>query len=231
MEILVWVNLEDPDFDVFLRDLQAAGHPVRVVGKTPENIGMAAYLHLFRHSQYTLIVQIDDDVAAVSRNIAQRANEIFTKFPKIKQLTADVWQDDYTTGARPPLAGYTVFNREHGLYNGPIDGWFSVYHRSILPLLTRLPRGRYMPLGGMVRQMLRKRKLYGLLCTRMKVFHVIGPAYANYFNMLDFEIRKYRELGREDIVQWYSGEIENLPSRETCSRQVEEIMRHLDQFR
>jgi hypothetical protein len=38
----------------------------------------------------------------------------------------------------------------------------------------------------------------------MKVFHAIGPAYASLFGMLDFEIEKYRALGRTDIVNWYS---------------------------
>jgi hypothetical protein len=59
----------------------------------------------------------------------------------------------------------------------------------------------------------------GLLCTRMKVFHVIGPQYAHYFGMLNFEIEKYRSLGRTDIVRWYEDAkaillpVENLESR------------------
>ena len=38
----------------------------------------------------------------------------------------------------------------------------------------------------------------------MKVFHAIGPAYASLFGMLNFEIEKYRGLGRTDIVNWYT---------------------------
>jgi len=43
-------------------------------------------------------------------------------------------------------------------------------------------------------------RLYGLLYTGIKVFHVIGPAYAGYYQMLDFEIEKYHALAREEIV-------------------------------
>jgi hypothetical protein len=51
----------------------------------------------------------------------------------------------------------------------------------------------------------------GLLCTRMKVFHVIGPCYASLFGMLESEIRKYRDVGRPDIVEWYERSRDTLP--------------------
>ena len=89
-------------------------------------------------------------------------------------------------------------------YDGPIDGWFSIYHRAILPVVLSLQMTRYCFIGAAVRRTLIRRRQRGLLCTRMKVFHAIGPAYASLFGMLDFEIAKYRALGRTDIVNWYS---------------------------
>ena len=68
----------------------------------------------------------------------------------------------------------------------------------------------------------------GLLCTKFKVFHVIGPHYANYFGMLDFEIEKYRRLGRGDIVDWYETSKATLPAKEELEPRVNEILSSLE---
>jgi hypothetical protein len=225
-EILIWVNVEGEIFDVFVADRVAAGWPIAIVGRTPANIGMRAYLELFRASRHPLIVQIDDDVLRVSPRIAERADRIFSRRGDVRQIVADVWQDDLTTGARPPLGRYRCVDPGEGLFHGPIDGWFSIYHRSLLPLLLSLPITDYFPIGGAVQQQLARRRQLGVLCTQMKVFHAIGPAYASCFGMLAFEIAKYRRLGRADIVRWY--ESEALPPLDELGRRVAALTRALD---
>lgn len=225
-EILVWLNCDEPEFELSLRET-ASRAPLHVIGRTPENIGMRAYSALFQRAQYDLIVQIDDDVVAVSRHIAEQADEIFRTLPLVRQLVADVWQDDYTTGARPPMSAYRQFNHQYGLFDGPIDGWFSVFHRSALPNIIDL-QGEYFPLGGTTKHRLQSRGLKGLLCTRFKVFHVIGPEYASHFHMLEFEIQKYRRLGRREIVQWYEEAKHRLPPKEELQMRVEAVLKHLD---
>lgn len=118
---------------------------------------------------------------------------------------------------------YTVFNKEYGLYDGPIDGWFCVYHRSILPLLSRTPDLHYFGLGSWVKVQLRTTGLHGLLSDQMKVFHVTGPGYASAFEMLEFEIEKYQALGRFDLVKWYENARKNSPAREALLKRVREI--------
>lgn len=228
-EILVWLNLHDERLEKFLTEKTRSGYPVKIVGKSPENIGMQALLALFRAAQYELIVQIDDDVVMVSKRIAEWAGEIFGQFKTVRQLVADVWQDEFTTGARPPMEHYRRFSEKYDLYDGPVDGWFSIYHRSILPVVNLAGQGKYFYLGGMVKQLLQQRGLQGLLCRKMKVFHVIGPQYASYFDMLDFEIQKYQRLGRYDIVQWYEQGRENLPDREILSQKIAAITTELNQ--
>jgi len=225
-EILIWLNTDDERYEKFLEEQRANGAPVRIVGKTRENIGMQAYPLLFAESQYDLIAQIDDDVVAVSRNIAEFTAEVFSKFPSVKQLVADVWQDDYTTGARPPMGSYRVVAPE--LYDGPIDGWFSVFHRSVLPLAQARYGDTYFPLGAMLRNRLRETGRLGLLCTKFKVFHVIGPQYVSYFGMLDFEIEKYRRLGRHEIVSWYESAKNTLPPPGELSSRVKNILANLE---
>jgi len=228
-EILVWLNLEDINFENFLYDKIRLGYPLKIIGKSPENIGMRAYFQLFKKAQYELLVQIDDDVVMVSNKIAEYANQIFIMFKNVRQLVADVWQDEYTTGARPPMKNYRLFNNKYGLYDGPIDGWFSIYHRSILPLIVQITPAKYLYLGGMIKRQLIRHRLKGLLCTRFKVFHVIGPQYASYFNMLDFEIKKYRMLGRQDIVRWYEQGRKKLPNTQLLQKKVEIIKHELSQ--
>lgn len=227
-EILVWLNTDDADYEKFLEEQRSQGVPLRVVGKTRENIGMQAYPLLFQEAKYDLIAQIDDDVVAVSRNIAEHASEVFSKFPSVRQLVADVWQDDYTTGARPDMSSYRAYEPEYGLYDGPIDGWFSVFHRSVLPLAQPRYGDIYFPLGALLRSRLRETGRLGLLCTRFKVFHVIGPQYVSYFGMLDFEIEKYRKLGRPEIVSWYESAKQTLPPQEELSSRVKKILANLN---
>jgi len=227
-EILIWLNVDDAELERFLEKQRANGAPLRIVGKTRENIGMQAYSSLFEQSRYELIVQIDDDVIAISRRIAEQAAHIFERFPRVKQLVADVWQDEYTSGARPPMSSYRAYEPGHGLYDGPIDGWFSIFHRSVLPLVQEQQGSTYFPLGCQLRYRLRANNNLGLLCTKFKVFHVIGPQYASFFGMLDFEIAKYQRLGRTDIVKWYESAKATLPAKAELEPHVKKIFAALD---
>ncbi|MGH9349334.1 MAG: glycosyltransferase family 2 protein [Vicinamibacterales bacterium] len=222
-EVLLWLNVADEGFEGWIAGRQAAGAPIRVVGQSPDNIGMRAYARLLSESRYEMVVQIDDDVICVSPGIAETAAEVFAKFPRVGMLTADTWQDAYTNGARPPMSHYRLVDAGWGLYDGPIDGWFSIYRKSALARCG-LPRlDRYTFLGGRIKQRLARIGMQGLLCTRFRVFHATGPEYASYFGLLEFEIEKYRSLGRHDIVEWYSSARDRLPDREVLGRQVERI--------
>jgi len=230
-EILVWLNVAD---STLAADIDAAidsGVPLRVIGRTPDNIGMLAYAKLFRAARYPLIAQIDDDVVCISPGVAQRADRVFRRFPTVRQLVSDVWQDEHTTGARPPMEQYTSFDASEGLYIGPIDGWFAIYHQSILPLMLDVPMAPYFALGAAIRERLARRGQYGLLDRGMKVFHVIGPEYAAAFGMLSFEIEKYRRLNRLDIVAWYESYSRGNFSTEASRRRIDSIRASLQKAR
>lgn len=226
-EILLWMNVVDAEFDEFVASRAAAGAAIRVIGRSPENIGMAAYPQLFTASRSDMVVQIDDDVVCVSPRIAETASEIFERFPQVGMLTADVWQDEYTTGARPPLKNYRLFDREFGLYDGPIDGWFAVYRKSSLSVCTNIRTSRYFWLGCAIKSRLGTLGQVGLLCTRMKVFHVTDPTYVAHFGMLEQEIAKYRAIGREDQVNAYMAMNGKLPPPEELSSRVQHIVESL----
>jgi hypothetical protein len=92
-EILVWINVASEELEAEIAAVASQGIPLRVLGRTPENIGMTAYRELFKSARYPLITQIDDDVVCISRGIAERAQRLFQRFPGVRQLVADVWQD------------------------------------------------------------------------------------------------------------------------------------------
>ena len=224
-EILVWLNVADAAFEEFLGARAAAG--VRIVGRSAGNIGMAAYPLLFAASRFDLVAQIDDDVVCVTPRIAETAGAVFERFPAVSMLTADVWQDEYTSGARPPIEQYRLIDTQWGLYDGPIDGWFAVYRKASLLRCHDIRPGRYFFLGSAIKARMRAFGQQGLLCRRMKVFHVIGPAYASHFGMLEAEIAKYRDLGRQDIVDWYRGAEASLPPPELLVERVRLIREQL----
>jgi len=227
-EILLWLNVSDSTLERDIDQAIAAGVPLRVIGRTPANIGMLAYRELFSVARFPLITQIDDDVVCISRGIAQRAERLFRQFPTVRQLVADVWQDELTTGARPPLEQYSVFHAAEGLYLGPIDGWFAVYHRSLLPALLAIPMSRYFSLGATIARQLACRGQHGLLDRGMKVFHVIGPEYATAFGMLEFEIEKYRGLNRLEIETWYRAYRADNVAPNMLARRIATICARLD---
>lgn len=63
----------------------------------------------------------------------------------------------------------------------------------------------------------------GLLCTRMKVFHVVDPAYVAHFGMLDAEVAKYVQIGRQDQVHYYRAARGKLPPAPELARRVARI--------
>lgn len=206
-EILVWINSLSPDLEFYIQRLRSRGIPIRIVGSTPENIGMTAFRELFRAAKYDMIVQMDDDVLSISRHIAQKCAPIFDRNPKVKQLVADVIQDPFTTGARPGMESYQVYNLQDGLFDGAIDGWFSVYHRSALDILLDSPFQPYFYLGTHMWFKLKSLGMMGALCTKIKVFHACGPVYAQLFDLFQFEVEKFSRLGKEEMSKAYSGSL------------------------
>jgi len=231
-EILLWMNFLDKDGEYrnYISKKQRDGVPVRIVGHTPGNIGMNAYKELFLEAKYDFIVQMDEDVLFISKRIGEIALEIFARNKNVDQLVSDVWQDEFTTGARPGMDSYVNINLKDGLYDGPIDGWFSIYRRSILPILLEAPYERHFYLGSFVWGKLKSLGRLGCLCTRMKVFHACGPIYAHAFGLLDFEIEKFRNVGNKVMADAYESVKGKLPEVQVLEDRVMLIREHIDNF-
>lgn len=229
-ELVLWLNSADPGLAEIVERLSRQKVPVRVVGSTPADIGMMAYRILFEHAKYEMVAQVEDNVVCVSRGIAEKAAEVFRQCPKVRQLVADVVQDRFTDGARPPMDRYEPYENVVGLYDGPVDGWFSVYHRSALPLLYEAPYERHFFLGSWAKGKLASEGLRGLLYSNIRVFHASGPAYARLFGVLEAEVRRLRAHGRADIADLYASGSATKEDLRGMAKRYEEIRRELDKF-
>lgn len=230
-EILVWINANDETFVDFVKEKEAAGTPVRLVRWTPNNIGMRAFKELFMAAKYDMIVQLDDDVLRVSEGIAEIAKGIFERHGTVRQLVADVVQDQFTTGAKGGPSSYALYNGGDRLYKGPIDGWFSIYHRSIMPILMESPYDLYFYLGAHVRGVLESRGMLGCLCGRMKVFHVAGPVYAHHYGLLDGEVQKFIRANMQGMADGYRKYGDKPHDRARVEEQLRKSMDHVDSFK
>jgi hypothetical protein len=225
-EILCWINTPDDALVKFIEDKRNRGVDIKIVGSS-NNIGMVAFIHLFKVASYDMIVQLDDDVTVITPKAAEICAEIFARYPKVGQIVSDVWQDEYTSGAHPGMNSYTPYAIEDGLYDGPIDGGFSVYHRSIMPLIMRAPYQRYFYLGAWIRGALPSINRIGVLCKKIKIFHVYGAPYASAYNLFNFEKEKFKSVGLDGIARGFIEE--KLPPREKILANIEKIKVALSQ--
>lgn len=223
-EIRLWLNCDDALFEEEVQDLARQGVPVHIDGKTPENIGMQAFKAMFSRAEGRMLVQLDDDVVAITPGAAEIALDVLEK-RDAGLLGAHVWQDDWGNGGRPALKHYILVDPAARLFKGPIDGGFTFYRREVAARIHRLRNARYFGLGV---ELVGEAGLMGLesyLTDRILMFHVNTPAYHAHFGMLDFEIKKYRNINRNDMAELLERAKDTLPPAEEIGRRVAAILR------
>lgn len=248
-EILLWLNVADRAFEVFVTDQRRAGIPVRLVGNTPENIGMTGFKACFEQAKGTIITQIDDDVIRISPKISEAAEFIFQRRKDVRHLSAAMWESEWywiykAYGDRWDKV-YRSIDPTLELYDGSIDGWFSMYHRDILPLLLDLGTGGdpYTPppsapkgpalisIGYRVAQKLRASKnMRPAVCKPMKVFHVKGAPLLSYYDMLETQIWKFKQMkwDPEYIAKWEAAR-KRIPPKSDIEPHVQQAYREIDE--
>jgi hypothetical protein len=230
-EFLIWLNLSDAGLESYIRTLISAGCPIRIVGKTPENIGMAAFKPMIEQAKGEMLVQLEDDVLFVSRRAGEIAGDIFARRPDIGMLTADVWQDEFSNGGHPRPEHYKCVDEADQLYEGNIDGGFSVYPRKYVPLLLQTVFPQYFGMGAAMHCRLQGAGKKAYKCRRMRMFHLCGPVYHSLFpGMLEFELAKYRRIGHKGMVSVFEAQSKTLPPREILEQRFRAIENYHDAF-
>ncbi len=237
-EILLWMNVEDRPFEVYVTQQARAGVPIRLVGKTPENIGMAALKSCFEQAKGNIITQIDDDVIRMSAGTPEAAQFIFEKRPGIRHLSAMMWEDKYCFFRPPWIEKCKSIDPEMDLYEGPIDGWFSMYHRDLREMLLSFPYDkRALSTGWIMSSRLRDgagpfppgRGPKSALCNAMKVFHVKAPAYLNYYDLFETQLWKFKELGqKKEEIEKYRQLRGRLPTKKVVEPYIQKVYEELE---
>lgn len=230
-ELLLWFNILDDNLEAYVQELIDAGNPIRVLGRTPENIGMKAFQRMAPEARGEYLVQLEDDAIDISRRAGEIAIDLFNRYPEAAIIGGHVWQDKYTTGARPPLHIYDVKNAAEGLYQGPMDGPLMFYKRSVCtPVFMEAKIDRYFGLGPFTHGRIMEMGYRGYLTTRIMSFHMHGPIYHWYYGMLDHEIAKYESIHYYDMANTYKALKKSLPSREDVADQIEQVTQFLETF-
>jgi hypothetical protein len=231
-EILLWMNVEDRPFEVYVTQQARAGVPIKIVGKTPENIGMRALKDCFQQAKGTIITQIDDDVIEMSAGTPEAAQFIFEKRPGIRHLSAMMWEDKYCYFKPPWIDKCKSIDPAMDLYHGPIDGWFSMYHRDLRDLLLSFSYDkRALSTGWIMSQRLGAKKdgPKSALCRAMKVFHVKAPAYLNYYDLFETQLWKFEQLGqKKEDIERYRQLKARLPAKAVVEPYIQKIHEELD---
>lgn len=228
-EVLIWMNCVSVEFDEHVERLKLEGCPIKVVGRSPENIGMAAFRNLAEAASGDLLIQLDDDVIMFSRRAIELARDVFLKRPDVGLLVGSMWQDEYTSGGHAKPADYKLIDRENLLYDGTIDGAFTFYRKEAVKTLLRSSFRLYWGMGAETIYNLKSEGMSGHLFRRVKMFHLHGPVYHKYFGWLDFEIEKLKRVGCPGIADVYKNH-SNFPSKEVLDENLRKIEAHFECF-
>jgi len=130
-------NFEFIVFDNNAKDLldpviHQINNPNLKVIHSDTNIGLNAYSIAFQQAEGDFFVCLDHDVVAFPKNWLRDLLLAYEKAPVIKFLATDVYQDQFTHGAKYPLWTYQKINKDHNSYLlGATGGWCTVTDRSI----------------------------------------------------------------------------------------------------
>lgn len=230
-EFLVWLNLNDGALESQIEELARSGCNIKIAGKTPENIGMAAFKPMIEMASGSHFIQLEDDVLFVSCGADSVAVETIARHPKVAMLSSEVWQDELTNGGHPAPDTYRCADPVDQLFAGPIDGGFTVCPRSSERFLMESSFSRYFGMGAFVHSRINGAGLLAYKCRRMRIFHIIGASYHSAFpGALEFELQKYAAVGKTNLVEIYKNQAKTLPPTDYLLKKIKAIGAFHDSF-
>jgi len=160
------------------------------------NYGTNAYAFGFLHAKYNYLVDMDDDILALSKGWDRASIDAFRRFPRLGFLAMNVVQDEYSNGGKHDISRYyetTVADTT--LEIGPTGGWFAVTTRAIYNEVGGFVFQPYKPFpaedGKYVRRLSKKGYFAGIL-KKAYVYHASGPYWNGAYGYHDMWEEKYR---------------------------------------
>lgn len=231
-ELLIMDNASEDGTDALCQALQRQ-HPHQVRHcRMDRNFGTNAYALGFLEARFKYLVDMDDDVLALSKGWDYAAIQAFERFPRLGFLAMNVVQDEYTTGAKKDPSAYT--ERSSGdttLEVGPTGGWFSVTtraHYNEVGGFIFKPYKPFPPEDGKYIRKLSKHDYFAAILKRKFVYHASGPYWNGAYGYTQIWDEKYRRDHQDHLKLIKDVRIGEVPTGEYAQRMVIQAERALE---
>jgi glycosyltransferase involved in cell wall biosynthesis len=229
-EIIIMDNASSDGTGALCRELERR-HP-GLVRHVPlkRNYGTNAYALGFLLAKYHYLVDVDDDILAVSKGWDQAAAKAFSVIPRLGFLALNVVQDKYTNGAKPDLVNYSesIFAGTT-IETGPVGGWFTVTTRPIYNEAGGFVFRPHKPFqsedGQFASEMARRGYVSGILKGKF-VYHASGAYWNSAYGYNQIWKEKYRRDHKDFVPRITTVLVAEVPSVEyarTMLAQAEQL--------
>ena len=215
-ELIIMDNASDDGTREMCRTLEEK-HPgiVRHV-RLKRNLGTNAYALGFLQARYNYLVDMDDDILALSKGWDQATIAAFRNFPRLGFLAMNVVQDKYTNGAKKGISEYreSVVS-DTTIEIGPTGGWFAVTTRAIYDEVGGFifrPYKPFLPEDGKYIRKLSKRGYFAGILKKKFVYHASGPYWNGAYGYNKIWDEKYRRDHKELLPLIHDVLIDEVPS-------------------
>jgi glycosyltransferase involved in cell wall biosynthesis len=230
-ELFIMDNASEDGTDELCQALQKQ-HPERVRHfRLDRNFGTNAYALGFLHARFKYLVDMDDDILALSRGWDHAAVKAFERFPRLGFLAMNVVQDEYTTGAKKESSLYAEQSSgDTTLQIGPTGGWFSVTTRAHYNQVGGFifkPYKPFPPEDGKYIRKLAKHDYFAAILKQKFVYHASGAYWNSAYGYAKIWDEKYRRDHQDHLKLIKEVRIGEVPTAEYAQRMVIEAERNL----
>jgi glycosyltransferase involved in cell wall biosynthesis len=225
-ELIIMDNASTDGTSEMCQDLERE-HPgvVRHV-RIKRNYGTNAYALGFLQAKYKYLVDMDDDVLALSKGWDRATIDAFRRFPRLGFLTMNVVQDKYTNGGKPDISTYSESTvSDSTLEIGPAGGgWFAVTTRPIYNEVGGFVFQPYKPYpaeDGKYSSKLLKKDYFGAILKKIFVYHACGPYWNGAYGYHKIWNEKYRRHHKHFLSLLQKVVIDEIPSPQYAKDMVQ----------
>jgi len=188
------------------------------------NYGTNAYALGFLQARYKYLVDMDDDVLALSKGWDRSTIDAFRRFPRLGFLAMNVVQDKYTNGGKHDISKYSESTvSDTTLQIGPTGGWFAVTTRPIYNEVGGFIFRPYKPFpaedGKYIRKLSKKDYFAGIL-KKAFVYHASGPYWNRAYGYSKMWEEKYQRHHKDFLPLIHDVQIHEVPSPQYAQAMV-----------
>ena len=223
-ELIIMDNASDDGTAELCRTLEGKYSGVVRYVRLWRNYGTNAYALGFLRARYKYLVDMDDDILALSKDWDKATVKAFNAIPRLGFLAMNVVQDKYTTGAKPHISNYSesIFSGT-AIEIGPTGGWFTVTKRDIYNEVGGFvfnPYKPFQPEDGMYFGEMAKRGYMSGILKRKFAYHASGPYWNSAYGYNKIWREKYRRDHKEYLPRILNVQIDEVPSAQYAQNMV-----------